>query len=50
MKKKLTKPIQDYFSQLGQNGGRAKSKAKARAVRKNLALARAKRWPKKAAA
>lgn len=46
--KKLNGAIKEYFSGLGKSGGKAKSKAKARAVRKNLALARAKRWPKAA--
>lgn len=32
---------------LGSKGGKAKSKAKAAAVRKNLEAARAKRWPDK---
>lgn len=36
--------LREYFQELGRKGGKAKSKAKARAARKNVAKARKARW------
>lgn len=40
MKAAMTKAVREFLAEIGQKGGRSRSKAKRRAVRRNVAKAR----------